>query len=669
MTPSDRAASLRDQLRRANRAYYVLDQPILSDEEYDRLTDELARLEAEFPDLRSPDSPTQLVGAGEPTTEFRPAPHSVPMLSLGKANEEAEVLEWDARIRRALGTGARVQFVCEPKYDGLSVELVYIDGELRVGSTRGDGLVGEDVTANLRTLHQIPKTLPPGAPPLLEVRGEVYFPINGFRALNERLEQDNRPTFANPRNAAAGSLRQKDASITASRPLEFFAHGVGRVQAALRSHDESLALLQRLGIRVSEKRAVVTEVPAIASFYRELEAARDSLPYELDGIVIKVDDFGQQQELGTVAKSPRWALAWKFPPVQRTTRILRILPSVGRTGVITPFAQLEPVILSGARVRQASLHNLDEIRRKDIREGDWALVQRGGEVIPAVVQVFADRRPREGLPEWQMPSNCPVCGSPVERAEGEASAYCTGVACPAQLTGRIVHFGSRGAMDIRGLGERTVVQLTEAELVHDVGDLYDRSRLSLHSLAALDRMGERSAENLLEALEQSKSQPLRRLIYGLGIRHVGETVAARIAAGVTGLDQLLAMDQAALESIDGIGPVVAASVAVFFAQPATREVVDKLKRFGGRGPGFCAGPTGSDARKDVRTHRRAGVDVEGTGPGALGIARGQGGELRVEKDRLRGSGLRPRNQARARQGTWAARVERGGVPASAVGRG
>jgi DNA ligase (NAD+) len=578
----ERAEFLKKEIERANTAYYVLDRPIMSDADYDALMDELAALEAEFPDLLTPDSPTQRVGAAPATTEFRPVKHSLPMLSLGKAQEESEVREWEARVRRLLGLeeGAVVRYVCEPKFDGLSVELVYREGALEVGSTRGDGFVGEDVTPNLRTVKAIPHRLGAGAPPLVEVRGEIYFPIEPFYQLNKRLEGEGKPAFANPRNAAAGSLRQKDPQVTASRPLEFCAHGIGRLEdPSVRSHSEAIALLRRLGFPVPERMAIVTRTEEIADFYRALLAERDRLPYEMDGIVVKVDDFALERELGFVSRSPRWAIAWKFPPVQKTTKILDILPSVGRTGAITPFAQLEPVILSGARVKQASLFNMDEIERKDIRIGDYALVERGGEVIPKIVQVFPERRKgrEHEIRKFEMPKTCPVCGAPVERAEGEAVYYCTGAACPAQIVQRIFHYGSRSAMDIGGLGEKTIVQLVEKGLVRDVGDLY---ALSKEQLEALERMGEKSAGNLWSAIQASKNRPLARLIYGLGIRHVGETVAERLAKGVANLEELAAAPEEKLMEIEGIGPVVAKSVRTFFRQPQTDALLKKLKAAG-----------------------------------------------------------------------------------------
>jgi DNA ligase (NAD+) len=503
------------------------------------------------------------------------------MLSLAKANTQAEVQEWCDRVRRTLGLSNDrvISLTCESKYDGLSVELVYRSGHLEIGSTRGDGLVGEDVTANIRTLSEIPENLGPNAPSLLEVRGEVYMPVESFRELNKRLEREGRPLFANPRNAAAGSLRQKDPNVTRARPLGFFAHGVGMVDGVkLVSHSDSLEKLQSLRIPTTDCR-VVTSLEGVASFYEELAQRREGLSYEADGIVVKVDDFRMQEELGWVARSPRWAIAWKFPPVQGRTRILRILPSVGRTGAITPFAELEPIMLSGARVKLASLFNLDEIRRKDIREGDIALVQRGGEVIPNVIRVFPEERPPGGLPEWHLPELCPACGAKIERSQGEAAAYCTGARCPVQLVQRLFHFASRGAMDISGLGERTVQQLTEAGLVHDAGDLFT---LNFDQLVALDRMGRKSAQNLLDAIERAKDRPIDRLIYGLGIRHVGETAAQTLARSFTSLDELASASADELRAVSGVGPVLAQSVATFFQNPDMRTVIEKLRMAGVR---------------------------------------------------------------------------------------
>jgi DNA ligase (NAD+) len=573
---------LRSEIERANYAYYIADAPVMSDAEWDALFDELERLESKYPELSTPDSPTRRVGAKPISTDFQPVKHTLPMLSLGKANTDAEVKEWDARIRRLLGMNSDVpiRYSCEPKYDGASIELVYRRGNLQTASTRGDGLVGEDVTSNVRTIPGIPKRLAANPPPaLVEVRGEVFMPIEAFQQLNRSLEKEGKPIFANPRNSAAGSLRQKDPEVTRARFLNFFAHGVGSWEGLdIRTHSQSLAILRELGVPTTDSR-VVGSLTELIDFYNDLLDRRARLPYEMDGIVIKVDELRLQEDLGWVSRFPRWALAWKFPPIQRRTRILRIMPSVGRTGAITPFAELEPVILSGARVKLASLFNLDEIRRKDIREGDIALVQRGGEVIPNIVQVYPEERPPGGLPEWQMPEHCLVCGARIERPEGEAVAYCTGARCPAQVVQRIFHFGGRGAMDIGGLGERTITQLVDAGLIHDVGDLFS---LTTEQLLSLERLGPKSAENLIDAIQQSKDRPLARLVYALGIRHVGETVAQMLASAFHTLDALSSASAEELLSVSGIGPVVAQSVVNFFQNPDARIVIDKLRAAGVR---------------------------------------------------------------------------------------
>ena len=576
-----RVEHLRKELERGNHAYYVAKEPVMSDAEWDALFDELAKIEAEFPPLVTPDSPTQRVGAKTAVgSDFRPVKHATPMLSLGKANAEEEVRDWDARVRKLLGLaeGAPVRYACEPKYDGLSIELVYRDGALEVGSTRGDGFVGEDVTANVRAIKAIPQRLEGSAPALVEVRGEVYMPIEGFQNLNKRQEAEGKPLVANPRNAAAGSLRQKDPEVTRGRPLEFLAHGVGRHDGLeVKSHSEALKALKKLGLPTTDC-VTIASLTELFDFYQSILAQRDKLPYEMDGVVVKVDDFRLQEECGWVSRSPRWALAYKFPPVQRRTKILRIIPSVGRTGAVTPFAELEPVILSGARVKQASLFNLDEIRRKDIREGDVALVQRGGEVIPNVVKVYPEERPPGGLPEWQLPEVCPACGAKIERPEGEAVAYCTGARCPIQLVQRIFHFASRGAMDIAGLGEKTIEALVEAGLLGDVGDVFALPA-KRERLLELERMGEKTVENLVTRIEDvfKQPRPMARLVHGLGIRHVGETVAQTLTRAVPGLADLAAATEERLLEIKGIGPVVAKSVATFFKNDDSKVVIEKLR--------------------------------------------------------------------------------------------
>lgn len=577
-----RVEYLRRAIEQANEAYYVGSQPIMSDAEWDALFDELVRIEAEFPALVDPASPTQRVGPERAVgTGFAPVTHSLPMMSLGKAASVEEVRDWDARVRRllALTEDAPLRYTAEPKYDGLSIELVYRDGRLVTGATRGDGFVGEDVTANVRTIATIPAKLPASAPALLEVRGEIYIPIEAFQNLNRALEAEGKPLVANPRNAAAGSLRQKNPEVTRSRPLRFFAHGLGRVEGlAVRRHSEALDVLRELGLPTTDC-VPVESIEEVVRFFEDLSAQRDRLDYEMDGVVIKLDDLRLQEEAGWVSRSPRWAIAWKFPPVQKKTKILRIIPSVGRTGAITPFAELEPVLLSGARVKQASLFNIDEIRRKDIREGDVALVQRGGEVIPNVVRVFPEERPAEGLPEWQLPTHCPACGAAIERTEGEAVAYCTGSACPVQRVQRLFHFGGRGAMDIAGLGEKTIEQLAAANLVADAGDLFTLSR---EKLLEVERMADKSADNLLRAIDAARDRPTARLVYALGIRHVGETVARALARAFPRVEDLAAADEERLLEVPGIGPVVAHSVATFFQNPDARVLLDKLAAAGVR---------------------------------------------------------------------------------------
>lgn len=574
------AEALREELREHNYRYYVLDDPLVADAEYDALLDRLRAIEERHPGLVTPDSPTQTVGAETISTDFRPVEHAVPMLSLGKANAAEEVREWSARIRRHLGAepDAAIALSCEPKFDGLSVELVYHEGRLVLGSTRGNGRVGEDVTLNLRTLGTVPDRIE-GAPDLLEVRGEVYIELGAFEELNRGLEEEGKPAFANPRNAAAGSLRQKDPRVTAGRPLTFCAYGVGRAQGlGAATQSATVRALEGLGLPVSDRHERVADVDGAIAYFERLLGARHDLGYEADGVVVKVDDLELQRELGEVSHSPRWAIAYKFPPVQRTTRIVRIDVSVGRTGAVTPFAELEPVLLSGATVRRATLHNEDEVRRKDIREGDVALVQRGGDVIPAVIKVFPEKRTGDERP-FSMPERCPVCGAGIERAEGEAVAYCTGAQCPAQLVQRIFNFGSRGALDIDGLGEKLATQLVEEGLVEDVGDLYGLTR---EDLLGLERMGERSAQNLLDALERSKERPLANVLIGLGIRFVGDTVARTLARAFGSVDGLAGATEEELTAIHGIGPVVARSVHRFFREEANREVLDKLRRAGVR---------------------------------------------------------------------------------------
>jgi len=574
-----RAEALRAKILDADRKYYVLDAPDVSDAEYDGWMRELVALEAEHPDLVVPESPTQRV-AGAPSEAFDAVTHRVPMLSLNNAFSDEEVVAFDRRAREALGPGA-VRYSCEPKFDGLAISLVYEDGRLAVGATRGDGTTGENVTANLRTIRTIPLSLPRGVPSRLEVRGEVVMPKREFRRLNEAQLAKEEKVYANPRNAAAGSLRQLDASITASRRLAFQAYGVGEVAPHLPpgvgAHSELMRWLASLGFPVSREHRVVEGVEGLLDFYRHIGERRASLPFDIDGVVYKVDDFAQQRTLGFVSRAPRFALAHKFPAEEMPTEVLGIDVQVGRTGAITPVARLAPVFVGGVTVTNATLHNEDEVRRKDVRVGDTVIVRRAGDVIPEVVRVLAERRPaRTRL--FTMPETCPECGSAVVRLEGEAIARCTGgLVCPAQRKASLLHFASRRAMDIEGLGEKLVDQLVDGGLVRTPADLYT---LGVAKLAALERMADRSAANVVAAIEKSKATTLQRFVFALGIRHVGESTARDLARHFGGLDALMDAGEAALLEVNDVGPVVAESIARFFAEKHNREGIERLRAAG-----------------------------------------------------------------------------------------
>jgi len=585
---------LRREIEHHNYRYYVLDDPLVSDAEYDTLFRRLEQLEAEHPELASPDSPTQRVGA-MPLEKFETVRHRHPMLSLNNIATREEMAEFDARIRKFLNL-ERVEYVGEPKIDGVAVELVYEDGVLTTGSTRGDGVVGENVTPNIRTIRSVPLRLqrgPKPVPELLEVRGEVFLPIEAFRRVNREREEAGQPVFANPRNAAAGSLKQLDPRVTASRPLALVCHGVGEVRGVkLSRHWEALEAFQGWGLRPVPRTRVLDSLDAAGAFYAELERERDALPYEIDGIVVKVNDVGLQRRLGEISRAPRWAVAWKFKPRQATTRIVNILPSVGRTGVLTPVAELEPVQVGGVTVRNASLHNMDEVERKDVRIGDTVLLERAGDVIPYVVKVVTERR--KGREErFRMPATCPVCGAKVVRAEGEVAYRCIGLACPAKLKQQLRFFGARGAMDIEGLGEKLVDQLVEQRLVRDVADLY---HLDADTLVALERMGKKSAANLRAQLERSKQTTLPRLLVALGIRQVGEATAKALAEHFGTLERLMDATEEELQEVRDVGPEVAASIRGFFAEKQNRKVIQKLLAAGVR-PAAVSLPKGPLAGK------------------------------------------------------------------------
>ncbi|MBN1761884.1 MAG: NAD-dependent DNA ligase LigA [Methanomicrobia archaeon] len=570
---------LRKELHYHNYRYYVLDEPEISDAEYDRLFQELEELERAHPELVTPDSPTQRIGA-EPLEEFGTYEHSIPMLSLKSVTAEEDVRDFDDRVRRLLGGEAVIEYVVEPKIDGLAMELVYENGVFTVGSTRGDGTMGENITQNLRTIKTIPLRIfsddDVGTPvSLLEVRGEVYIPLRKFKALNAALGEKGEKMFANPRNAAAGSVRQLDPKVTASRPLDFFAYGVGRAEGREFSAQwEVLEYLQRIGFRVSPLIRRFEHIDEVLHYHDVVQEERDDLDYEIDGIVVKVNSIAQQETLGAVSRSPRWAIAFKFPAREEYTRVNDILVQVGRTGALTPVAVLEPVQIAGVTVSRATLHNEDELRRKDVRIGDTVVVERAGDVIPEVVSVIQSKRTGDER-EFRMPDRCPVCGSDVIK-EGPI-VRCIGVACSAQLKERIKHFASLRALNVEGLGEKVIEQLVDREMVSDAADLFFLTR---RDLMKLERMGDKSARNILAALETSKHTTFARLLHALGIRHVGEHTASLLAAHFKDMDALRTAGYEDLVRIPEVGPEVANSILLFFEQESTKKLLEKLERAG-----------------------------------------------------------------------------------------
>jgi DNA ligase (NAD+) len=580
--PENKIEALREKIRHHEYRYYVLDDPEISDADFDKLMNELKSLEAGHPELIVPDSPTQRVG-GKPREGFVKAKHSSPMLSLDNAYSEEELRDWERRVRELSGR-TDLEYMCELKLDGMSLALRYSDGRLERGITRGDGSVGEDVTANVRTVRSIPLVIAKdrlkkaGMPDDFEVRGEMLMPIAAFRKLNEERKRQGLPVFANPRNFTAGTVRQLEPSITAQRRMDFFAYVLLREgQTLLDRQSKTMDTLEAAGFKVNPNRELAKNLEEVWKFIQSWEAKRESLPYEIDGIVVKVDLTAWQRELGFTGKVPRWAIAFKYAARGAVTQIENVVPQVGRTGKLTPVAWLKPVPIGGTTVSRATLHNLDEIERLGARIGDWVEVERGGDVIPKVVKVVDDGEHPRGHKQFEMPEHCPVCGGNVVRTPGEADHRCVNANCPAKLQGTILHFASRHIMDIDGLGEALVNQLTERGLVRNVADLY---RLTKDDLLQLERMGDKSAENVLAEIKASRSLPLERVIYGLGIRFVGERTAQFLAEHFGSLDAIMGAGTEELEEVNEVGPRIAESIAEFFAEEHNRKLVNDLRKAG-----------------------------------------------------------------------------------------
>ena len=582
--PLPQINALREQLNDHNYRYYVLDEPAIPDAEYDRLMRELKALEAEHPELITPDSPTQRVGS-TPLSGFNEVAHEMPMLSLDNAMNAEEFIAFDKRVRDRLNSAEEIEYACEPKLDGLAVSLLYEQGVLVRAATRGDGQTGEDITTNVRTIRAIPLRLRSSdeglpVPERIEIRGEVYMPLAGFNAYNDRAREQDEKVFANPRNAAAGSLRQLDSSITAKRPLDFCSYSIGVVSDEVDLPETHSGILQQLkvwGVPINEEMEVVTGADAVQDFFTRLGEKRHQLSYEIDGTVFKVNSLPLQEELGFVARAPRWAIAYKFPAVEQLTELVGVDFQVGRTGAITPVARLKPVHVAGVTVSNATLHNMDEIERLGVQIGDTVTVRRAGDVIPQIVAVLTDRRPDDSQP-IELPSTCPVCDSHVERVEGEAVARCTGgLVCAAQRKEAIKHFASRQALDIEGLGDKLVEQMVAADMIHSVSDLFT---LNLEQVAGLERMAEKSAQNLLDALEKAKQTTMARFLFALGIREVGTVTAQNLASYFGFLDRLMAASKEELVAIRDVGDIVAEHIVNFFAEEHNRDVIQQLREAG-----------------------------------------------------------------------------------------
>jgi len=570
-----RAEELRAQIEHHNYQYFVMSAPEVSDSDYDALMRELGAIERRHPELLTPDSPTQRVGESR-SVLFAPAEHSSRLLSLDNAFGDEELDAWHERVVK--GLGREPVFVCEPKIDGVSIAVAYEKGRYVRGATRGDGLIGEDVTPNVRTIRAVPARLRTAAPPAwLEVRGEVFLRVADFERVNAELGDSRKTLFANPRNATAGTLRQKDPAVTASRPLSVYFHGLVRIEGKeLGSYSETLQYLQEIGLRVHPEAKICKTRDAVKAYVASMAERRHALEHEIDGAVIKVDSYADQNELGSTSKFPRWAIAFKFPAEEQTTKLKDIAVNVGRTGAVTPFAVLEPVRVGGVTISMATLHNADEIERKGILIGDTVVVRRAGEVIPEVVAPIPSLR--QGTEQkFVMPENCPVCGQPIARPEGEAVARCVNLDCPAQSLGRVVHFASRGAMDIAHLGERTATELLDRRLIDDVGDIYS---LTAEKLAELPLFKDKSIQNLLDAIGASRNRPIDRLLYGFGIRHVGGTAAHLLADAFGSIDAIATTSAEDLAAVDGVGDVIAGAVREYFDRPKSKELLQKLRAAG-----------------------------------------------------------------------------------------
>jgi len=576
-TAKRRAEELRSRIEHHNYCYYVLDAPEVSDADCDQLLRELRDLEQKHPELITPDSPTQRVG-GAPSALFAPARHSARLLSLDNAFDDAELEAWHERVVK--GLGREPTYVCEPKIDGVSIAVTYEKGRLTRGATRGDGDVGEDVTANVRTIRAVPHRLRTEAPPTwLEVRGEVFLRLDDFERMNQDLGAQGKTLFANPRNATAGLLRQKDAAVTASRPLSIYFHGLVRIDGhPLPSYSAALAYLREIGLRTHPEAKVCPTIAEVRAYVASMQERRHALEHEIDGAVIKVDGTGDQNELGATSKFPRWAIAYKFPAEEQTTRLNDIMVSVGRTGAVTPFAVLQPVRVGGVTIQMATLHNADEVERKGVLIGDTVVVRRAGEVIPEVVAPIPSLRTGQER-KFVMPTECPVCHTAIVRPEGEAVARCVNLFCPAQVLGRIVHFASRGAMDIEHLGERTAAELLDRKLVDDPGDVFT---LTAEQIGQLPNFKEKSIANLQAAIAAARDRPLDRLLYGFGVRHVGQSAARALADAFGSVDVIAAASAEEIAAAEGVGPVIAGAVREFFDRAETRALVEKLRAAGVR---------------------------------------------------------------------------------------